>query len=487
MTWRYGLACGVGLVASVAWAGCAATSDEDDDDDDTTTDPSGPGAGGAASTTSGAGGTVDEVGGSGGEDLGPCGQDCSAITAPACFVSVCNTGTLPGPVGSCVVVPDDDGTACDDGLFCTVDDTCQAGVCTGGPANDCGMSPPECTEIVCDETAQSCTQQSAGEGTACTPADLCEVGGTCQSGQCVGTPNDCFFAPVPNECFNPVCNPQNGMCEPVAGNDGAACVDTNDLCSEGNTCNAGVCGGGTPIDCSALTMDCDLGVCDPATGMCGTMTVMDGQTCDDLDACTAGETCTMGTCGGGTPITTCSGATVADGCCPSVCTPANDLDCACAPGDLTSPFNTNNGLDGSMFDIVAKGSPVTIDGFDVNVGTAMETIEIYYRPGTWVGFDNSSVGWILVGSAMVTGNGNDTATPVPINVGVTIPANQTYAFYVTTTDGGMNYSNGTTVGAVDVEDAAIQVLEGKGKAYPFTGGFDPRVWSGTVYYTVCGN
>jgi len=322
----------LGLLGSaLAWAGCSAgTADNDDDQDSTSSSSS---AGGAGQGGDAAGGE-----GEGGAD-NLCGEDCSAINTPDCFVSVCNDGTFPGPVGSCVVVPDVDGTVCDDDLFCTVDDTCQAGVCTGGPPNDCGMTAPECNTITCDETSKSCSTEAIPNGGACSPGDLCQTGGECNNGLCVGTPKDCFFAPVPSECFNSECNPQNGMCEPVPGNDGATCIDTNDLCSDGNTCSSGVCGGGGPKDCSFLTNGCDLGTCDALTGTCGTVAVADGQVCDDLDACTVGELCSMGTCGGGSPVTACSGATT-DGCCPSSCQGDNsgmagyDLDCACSVEDI---------------------------------------------------------------------------------------------------------------------------------------------------------
>ncbi|MEM6788289.1 MAG: hypothetical protein AAF928_12100 [Myxococcota bacterium] len=319
------------LVAGLAWAGCSASNEVFDDEGD---DPTSTSSSTSASTGGGDGSGGAGEGGAGAGTTNPCGQDCSAIETPDCFVSVCNTGQAAGPIGSCVVVADEDGVSCDDGLFCTTNDTCQAGVCTGGPPNDCGMMAPECEEVTCDETARTCGTAPLANGTSCTSPNLCEIGGTCQNGLCMGVPNDCFFSPVPNECFNAVCNPQNGMCEPVAGNDGDPCVDTTDLCSDGNTCSAGVCGGGGPKDCSFLTNGCDLGVCDPMSGVCGAQAVMDGQLCDDLDACTTGEICTTGMCGGGTPVTTCSGATTADGCCPSNCTVANDLDCACGIDDI---------------------------------------------------------------------------------------------------------------------------------------------------------
>ncbi len=282
--------------------GCAASGETEDDGDDPSTTTT------VTSSTTGGGAAAGGNGGAGGEggDSGLCGMDCSTITTADCFKAVCNEGTFPGPVGQCVVVPEDAGVSCDDGEFCTVDDACDGmGQCVGGPQNTCGMTAPECQEITCDEQSDTCGNQALMDGTTCTATDLCLTGATCVAGGCTGgTPKDCFFSPVPNECFNSVCNPMNGMCEPVAGNDGLACVDAMDLCSLGNTCSAGMCQGGTPKDCSALTQGCVLGVCDSMTGNCGTQTVMPGQTCDDLDGCTLGETCDMnGMCGNGTPIT----------------------------------------------------------------------------------------------------------------------------------------------------------------------------------------
>jgi hypothetical protein len=110
----------------------------------------------------------------------PCDHDCSLIQTPPCFVAVCNEGMHPGPVGQCVVVPMSDGTACDDGVFCAVDDVCISGACTGGPPNDCGMVPPPCAEIVCHETSQSC---SVDPITLCkmSPDNCCPPGCTSNS------------------------------------------------------------------------------------------------------------------------------------------------------------------------------------------------------------------------------------------------------------------------------------------------------------------
>jgi len=313
------------ILGFVTAGGCTAGSDADlgDDDDDGAT------GGSAGATSSGGGGGAGA--GTTTTNTSMCDVDCSTITTPDCQVSVCNEGQHRGTVGVCVVVPDEDGTPCDDGVFCTVEDSCQAGICEGGPENDCGMTPSQCMELYCDEQSQTCGEQAAPPGAPCQdPNDLCLKGATCMNGLCTGgTQEDCFFFPVPDDCHVAECNPQTGNCEPVAGNEGQPCVDLNDLCTPGKTCAAGVCQGGAPLNCNHLTQGCDLGVCDPNTGTCTTQSVGNGQPCDDLNMCTTGETCQNGSCSNGTPVTTCE--MNGDGCCPSNCTAQNDLDCQVQP------------------------------------------------------------------------------------------------------------------------------------------------------------
>jgi hypothetical protein len=83
----------------------------------------------------------------------------SPVTCPPpgqCEVSV----DCQEPSGSCVATPKPDFIICQDGNDCTVGDTCQAGVCTGGPGADsdgdgdcddeevaCGCNPNDEREI----------------------------------------------------------------------------------------------------------------------------------------------------------------------------------------------------------------------------------------------------------------------------------------------------------------------------------------------------
>lgn len=141
---------------------------------------------------------------------------------------------------------------------------------------------------------------------------------------------------------------------------------------------------------------------------------------------------------------------------------------------------------GNMFDIVATNS-VVITSFDASP-MQNTTIEIYYKVGTWNGFANSPSNWTLIGSAPVVATGGIVPVPVPVNI--TIPAGQTYAFYVTsnTSSVSLNYSNGTNVGNVFSSDANITFLEGGGLDYPFTVGtgavYQPRIWNGNIHYAL---
>jgi hypothetical protein len=285
------------------------------------------------------GGGQGGEGGEGGEggtiDL-PCGIDCAAIVTPACTVSVCNTGQELGPINTCVVVAAPTGTACDDGVFCTMDDFCDAGQCTGGPPNDCGLPKSPCEAILCTESTQTCSVAPVNDGTACTPSNLCEIDGVCQVGQCVGEPKDCGLSPL-SECNEVSCDPATGQCvgEPDVFKDNLPCVLTGDPCQVDKACQAGECVGGVPKDCSAFDVACEIGACQPDTGICVPMTAPegsscglgitvcqegfcdaqgeckasaapDGTDCNDHDSCTAAEECVAGACAGASPVAGCT-------------------------------------------------------------------------------------------------------------------------------------------------------------------------------------
>lgn len=278
-----------------------------------------------------------ETNGSGGGDLGGgtgeggegppslCDEDCSKIGTPQCLVAVCNDGSHIGPVGDCVVVNAPTGTPCDDEKFCTIDEVCDAGECGGGTENTCGLEIPDCREVQCVESTDSCKTVVSADGGTCALDDLCVVNATCKGGECFGEEKDCSFAPV-GDCQTAACDPDTGLCvgSPDTSKNGSLC--DGDPCEVNQTCSDGVCSG-VPKNCSSLTVGCEEGVCEAGTGDCITQTVpvgdscaaatdecnvgicnangtctpvplSDGTGCDDFNSCTTNDECASGSCVG---------------------------------------------------------------------------------------------------------------------------------------------------------------------------------------------
>ncbi len=165
---------------------------------------------------------------------------------------------------------------------------------------------------------------------------------------------------------------------------------------------------------------------------------------------------------------------------------------ATASGSLTTLFASDNGgapSGGIYFDLDAVGQDnVTITSWDTNLDASFTgDVSIWYRPGTYSGFETSSAGWILVGTATgVTSAGND--VPTPLNVGpLVIPAGSTYGIAISltsTSGGGHLYTNGTGANQV-YNDGVLELRAGSATNTAFSsadGFFTPRVWNGTVHY-----
>lgn len=160
----------------------------------------------------------------------------------------------------------------------------------------------------------------------------------------------------------------------------------------------------------------------------------------------------------------------------------------CAPYTNTTStvYASNNGQRGCMFNINATNT-ITITCFDANLyaGTTAN-YEIYFRAGTFIGNESNSAAWTLVGTTTgLTSAGNNLPTPIPIPVNITIPAGQTYGFYITNDfGGGTSYTDGVGNATVLASDANFSLTGGVGKSYPFGLTFNYRNFNGTVHYIV---
>jgi hypothetical protein len=139
------------------------------------------GPGGASSSAGGA-----NAGGSGGEAITNCTDDVQCTD----YSDDCNKGRCIN--GTCAAVAANEQLACEDEDACTTTGTCVAGACQPGPTMDCTRLDDACGVGICD-AALGCVREPANVGGPCDDGLFCTDGDVCDAtGACVGTdPYDC--------------------------------------------------------------------------------------------------------------------------------------------------------------------------------------------------------------------------------------------------------------------------------------------------------
>jgi hypothetical protein len=193
---------------------------------------------------------------------------CTGGTTKTCPSSgPCSIGACDLVSDSCVDVPGNDGASCVDSDPCTLTSSCSEGVCTPGQLQDCSYLDGVCSIGSCDPQL-GCVIQPVNDGTGCDDGLYCTINDACKAGLCGGVPNTC--APPGNTCLIGTCNEAQDTCTSIPGNNGLACDDAND-CTSGSMCSNGNCLGGVPANNGVLCDDgdgCSLGsTC--ANGVCG--------------------------------------------------------------------------------------------------------------------------------------------------------------------------------------------------------------------------
>ncbi len=207
---------------------------------------------------------------------------------------------------------------CDDGIACTLSDTCSGSVCGSGAPSDLACSDQDpCTDDRCVVVAGGCqhTNNTApcDDGVSCTGVDVCSegscqgtdicpVGSVCDPGTnaCAET---CFSDPDcsdGNPCTDDVCIINNQLEVVVPGtcrhtNNSAPC-DDQVACTSGDVCNAGACVG-TPNNLICDDQNpCTFDACLVSAGGCSH--VNNTSPCDDGLSCTSPDVCSGGSCHG---------------------------------------------------------------------------------------------------------------------------------------------------------------------------------------------
>jgi hypothetical protein len=208
------------------------------------------------------------------------------------------TGVLALPpnkdvTGPCAGLPE--GAACDDASKCTTGDVCRSGACAGTPKSCATGQACDPADGVCKGgTTDRCA------GLTCSAKDQCHIAGACDpaTGLCSNPINpDGSSCSDGNGCTgNDVCGA--GICIPgprVSCPGGEACDPVDGACRPGlDLCAGKICG--------ALDSCHEGGTCDPATGNCSQPISANGKPCSDGFACTQVDTCQAGVCTGGSPV-----------------------------------------------------------------------------------------------------------------------------------------------------------------------------------------
>ena len=223
---------------------------------------------------------------SGGVCSGHVGSPCPGADGDANCAESCNEAS-----DTCTA-PDSNGSPCKDGLFCTATDTCSNGVC-GGSGTPCPGADGDgnCAES-CNEAADTCTAADAN-GSACNDGLFCTVTDTCSAGVCGGAGTPCAGADGDANCSE-TCNEAADNCA-AADPNGSVCNDGL-FCNGADTCQAGACSQHLASPCAGADGDGNCAEsCDEAADNCAAADP-NGSACSDGLACTTGETCLLGSC-----------------------------------------------------------------------------------------------------------------------------------------------------------------------------------------------
>jgi hypothetical protein len=316
-----------------------------------------------------------------------CSDNTECNDNNACTIDNCNAG-------QCTYQDMQNGTTCDDGLYCTENDVCVNGVCTGS-GMDCRHLSDACNDGVCSEGASSCVTQAKANGTDCDDGLYCTVPDQCDEGVCQINARDCDDA---DSCTVDTCDDINDRCEntpnPIPGAEGPQ-GDT--------TCSNNLdddCDGQTDLD-DPDCVDCTSGSdCDDANdctrddcvaGAC-TNTPLVGEPCNDGDDCTHTDECQGdGTCQGTAiacqddpppcgVVKTCNGTATCDETYPTV---------ACDDGDDCTHTDRCDGAGSCDGTVIACQDDPAVCGVKRSCNGTDQCDETY--PGAETSCDDSEV------------------------------------------------------------------------------------------------
>ncbi len=201
---------------------------------------------------------------------------------------------------------------CDDGLYCTGVETCDATADCQDNADPDPDDGVDCTDDSCDEETDSLVNAvndgNCDDGLYCTGVETCDATADCQDNAdpdpddgvaCTDDSCDEETNSLLNVAADPFCEDENGCtddrCDSALGcvnEDNAASCDDGDACTVSDLCSGGSCQPGSAADCDNGNV-CTDDACDSVLGC---HSVDNNASCDDGNACTLEDSCDGGGC-----------------------------------------------------------------------------------------------------------------------------------------------------------------------------------------------
>jgi subtilisin-like proprotein convertase family protein len=160
-----------------------------------------------------------------------------------------------------------------------------------------------------------------------------------------------------------------------------------------------------------------------------------------------------------------------------------------APGSITTLFASDNGgsTGGAVyFDVTVGPEDIVLYELDLNTAELGPfTVDVYTLVGTYAGNETDPGAWTLQTSGSGDSAGDDLPSNAVLDDNITLLAGESYGMALVLDAGhGHEYTNGNGSNE-NYDNGEVALSLGSATNVPFSGTpFSPRVWNGTLYYTL---
>src|SRR5688572_30128745 len=188
---------------------------------------------------------------------------CTDVTVAADDPASVEVTLIAAGSYDCEDAETEDGSPCDDGMFCTTGETCDNGSCGDGSARDCSSQADDCAAGTCSED-DGCMFEPQPDDTPCDDGLVCTENDACLDGQCIGAEVLC----TGTTCSGAYCDEAYGGCvDDVDLPNGSICDDGN-ACTAASTCSYGTCQPSGDVVLCPVSYCAPVANCDATSGGC---------------------------------------------------------------------------------------------------------------------------------------------------------------------------------------------------------------------------